>query len=164
MKKMLPFIFLPIVFLACRSEPKPSSKSEKKTAKDTTASVNKAVKAFHFEGCYQLEEINGDTVIVTFISIEIEGNEVFGEEAIEITSPEHSTSAVGSLEGVVAGGVLRVRYDYTVDGAGQSEEQEFYLQDSSLLVSSGPLNKVVGKLGLSPKGLFDKTLPKVDCN
>ncbi len=152
------------MFISCQSEQKPPNKGENTSTIVESTATEKSVAKFRFEGCFQLEEAKGDTTTVTFVSIEIEGNEVFGEEAIEITSPEYNAIVVGSLEGVISGKVIKVQYEYSIEGAKHSEEQEFLLQDTMLIMNSQLSKEGSDLMVLIKKGEFKKGLPKMECN
>ncbi|MBL9130074.1 MAG: hypothetical protein JNG86_02675 [Verrucomicrobiaceae bacterium] len=69
------------------------------------------------------------------LSIEEDGK-VYGTEAW-IAREEHS--ALGTLDGIVNGGVIQVLYSYTVEGSEQSEEQVLKIDGDTLYIGEGEL-------------------------
>lgn len=151
MKRMLSGFFVLFVVIGCKFDQKNNEPSQP------------ATDFSNFQGCFQLEEREGTNKVITFISLKINGSEVTGEQAVEITGTEYSTVAGGTINGKRDGDVVTVTYAYEIEGSSQKEQQEFKLTYNALLMSHGPLEEVDGVLVLKRKGKFNKTIPKVDC-
>lgn len=80
----------------------------------------------------------------TFINLTIAGIKVTGEMHWH---PFEKDGGHGTLSGMRQGNTLRVRYDYTIEGANQSEDMIFLLEP-------GKLTKKVGELEEDGNGHF----------
>lgn len=100
---------------------------------------------------------------ITRVSLFIDGEEVRGTQTWEVPDA-HGTQ--GSLEGKAGeGGLLRLRHDYVIEGADQSEEVVYKLQGDTLLLGEGELVESDGgllKLKDPSKVEFTKTLKRVE--
>lgn len=98
----------------------------------------------------------------TRVSLFIDGEEVRGTQTWGVPDA-HGTQ--GSLEGKAGeGGLLRLRHDYVIEGADQSEEVVYKLQGDALLLGEGELVESDGgllKLKDPSKVEFTKTLKRV---
>jgi len=160
-------VFIPatllVLFAACGQTSSSSTKDSEQEQTIPANLVDSPIEKYQYEGCFQLTESEGDAMTTTFVSFEINGSEVFGEEAIEMTGPEYNAVAVGSLEGQIKDGVITVLYDYTIEGYRQFEEQEFKIQDTIVLMSYGEMKEYGDTMILEQKGLFNRQIPKIAC-
>lgn len=99
----------------------------------------------------------------TRVSLFIEGEDVGGIQTWEVPDA-HGTR--GSLEGKAGeGGLLRLRHDYVIEGADQSEEVIYKLEGDTLLLGEGELVETNGgllKLKDPAKVEFTKALKRIE--
>lgn len=86
----------------------------------------------------------------TFVNLTISGIKVTGEMHWH---PFEKDGGHGTLSGVREGNLIKVRYDYMIEGANQSEDMEFLLEPSKLI-------KKVGELEEDGNGHFTLKDPK----
>jgi hypothetical protein len=98
----------------------------------------------------------------TRIALTIEGDQVYGSQSWQPKAEAHGAS--GSLTGTIADGLIKVVYEYTIEGSTQSEDQLLKLDGDKLYIGDGEL--IEGKDGRlklkEPKKVtFTKALNKV---
>jgi hypothetical protein len=98
----------------------------------------------------------------TRIALTIEGDQVYGSQSWKPNADAHGAS--GTLTGTIAGGLIKVVYEYTIEGSTQSEDQLLKLDGDKLYIGDGEL--IEGKDGRlklkEPKKVtFTKVLNKV---
>ena len=101
----------------------------------------------------------------TRISLTIEGDKVTGTQNWLPKAPD-GHGAHGTISGTVAGDVLRVLYEYTIEGSEQSEEEVLKLDGDKLYIGEGqlladPKNDAHLKLQDPSKVVFKKPLSKI---
>ncbi|MEO1258115.1 MAG: hypothetical protein AAFZ15_04935 [Bacteroidota bacterium] len=151
------------LLIACNSEKSTNETSSNQSDLEAPTESTEEIDQFTFEGCFQLEEEMEDSKTVTFIILEIEGTDVFGEEAVEMSGHEYNAVAAGSFEGTYKDGIINIIYEFDIDGDTQKEEQEFKLTEEGLLMTKSALRKKDDVLMLMQKGLFNTLIPKIDC-
>lgn len=157
MKNLMMALSMAMFLASCQSRQSPADNfSAEETPAEQPGAKGPAT-------CYQLTENDQGIQATTFIILYIDGDNVTGEQAIEMTGKNYNAVAAGTMEGKMVGDVITVDYSYTIDGSQQVEEQEFKLQDGQLLMSQGELTEKDGKLMLKKKGLFNLAIPKIDC-
>lgn len=161
MKLSLPNLLILSLFFSCQSDN--SNQSVAQETENTSEIEKNAEEVFTYEGCFQLEEEMHNNKTVTFIILAIEGTDVHGEEAIEMTGSEYNAVAAGSFEGTFENGIIRIVYEFDIEGDHQMEEQEFKLTDDGLMQTKSPLRNENGVMKIMEKGLFNKLIPKIDC-
>ena len=163
MKKLFLLTITTAFFLTCKTD---QAENQASSGEDLTENQNETSneeEQFSFEGCFQLEEVMEGSKTTTLIILEIEGTDVFGEEAIEMTGNDYNAVAAGSFEGTYLDGVINVIYEYEIEGNERKEEQEFMIAEEGLLMTKSALRKKDGVLTIMQKGLFNKLLPKIEC-
>ena len=148
---------------ACQTGSKENQSETSAVTEADVRSVAEQNENFLFSGCFQLVESEGENKAVTFISLGIEGSEVSGEQAIEMTGPAYNAVATGNFEGKLEEGIITVIYEFEIEGSEQKEEQEFKLTEKGLQMTNSPLEEMNGIMMLKQKGLFNKVIPKIDC-
>jgi hypothetical protein len=101
----------------------------------------------------------------TRISLTIEGDKVTGTQNWLPKAPD-GHGAHGTISGTVSGDVLRVLYEYTIEGSDQSEEEVLKLDGDKLYIGEGqlladPKNDAHLKLEDPSKVVFKKGLRKI---
>lgn len=97
------------------------------------------------------------------IALTIDGDQVAGTQVWEPKQEAHG--ARGTLRGVVTGGgLLKVLYEYTIEGSEQTEEELLKLEGDKLFIGEGELvEQKNGKLKLKApdKVVFEKPLSRI---
>ncbi len=101
----------------------------------------------------------------TRISLTIEGDKVTGTQNWLPKAPD-GHGAHGTISGTVSGDVLRVLYEYTIEGSDQTEEEVLKLDGDKLYIGEGqlladPKNDAHLKLEDPSKVVFKKGLRKI---
>jgi len=99
----------------------------------------------------------------TRITLYIDGDDVTGTQSWQPKEEAHG--AHGTLSGILTGGgIIQVLYEYTIEGAEQSEEQVLKLEGDKLYIGEGELTEAAdGRLNLKEpnKVGFQKYLTRV---
>ena len=127
---------------------------------DNSKSADKQADSADGNYCF-LKAENKDT---TTVSLTIKGSEVTGKMAC---LPYEKDAAVGTLKGTKDGELLKVVYNYTIEGNEQSEEKQFKLQGDKLLEGVGelldPKDDGHSTIKDASKLKFDEVLKKITC-
>ena len=99
----------------------------------------------------------------TRIALTIEGDQVSGTQA---WNPKEGHGARGTFSGTIAdGGIIRVVYEYTIEGSEQAEEEILKLEGDKLYIGEGELVETkAGRLKLKEpnKVVFKKALTRIN--
>ena len=101
----------------------------------------------------------------TRIALTIEGDKVTGTQNWLPKQPD-GHGAHGTISGTVRDGIIRVLYEYTIEGSEQSEEEVLKLDGDKLYIGEGqlladPKNDAHLKLEDASKVVFKKPLSKI---
>ncbi len=101
----------------------------------------------------------------TRIALTIDGDQVTGTQNWLPKQPD-GHGAHGTISGTVADGLMRVLYEYTIEGSEQSEEEVLKLDGDKLYIGEGqlladPKNDAHLKLQDPSKVVFKKALTKI---
>lgn len=99
----------------------------------------------------------------TFVKLQLSGNTVTGDMHWQ---PYQKDGAVGTLQGKRSGDTLVLNYNYVIEGSQQIEEKIMVLSGQQLLILSGELQDLNGRLSLKnpAQATVASTLSRVDCS
>lgn len=140
MKKYLFFSFIVFAFSQCTSDP------------FTTT-------------CYEVSrERRGQTTVISFL-VTTDGNQAHGTQRTLVTDDAGRivAQATGNFKGTCLNGTCLVDYTYESEGEKRIAEEEFKLEEKQMLLTAGSYRLEDGKEWMKERGLFNVTLPEIDC-
>lgn len=165
MKNLLILLSFSFLVFSCNSGAEQAAEENTQTQTDTTAAAETTGPPEVPElMCFESREGNPANPDITTVRIIIRDGEVSGKMS---WIPYQKDSAVGTLSGTQEADILKLRFDYTIEGSSQSEEMEFKLVGKQLIKKEGELEEKDGVLVLKnpSAATFSGTpLDKIDCN
>ncbi len=155
--KLLPFFaFITLTALACEPEPttRRNDNGEEIVAKELAETEDPQGGNMCFE---QNEE-----GVKTTLNLTINGGEVSG---IMSVVPNGKNASSGTLVGTREGNILKVVYNYTIEGSAEAEEKQFKLDGDKLWIMIGEMTQKEDfyRFKDRSKGEYRESLAKVEC-
>ena len=155
--KLLPFFaFITLIAVACESESTPT-----KNEADGESVAKELVETEDPQGgnmCFEQTEQG----VKTTLNLTLNGNEVSG---VMDVIPDGKDASNGTIIGTREGNILKVVYNYTIEGSAEVEEKQFKLDGNKLWIMIGEMTQKDDfyRFKDRSKGEYRESLSKIEC-